>query len=1064
MIDQERSRLEALRTYQVLDTEADAAIDRLTQLAGNLFSAPICLVSLIDEHRQWFKSRVGLDTTQTPRDQAFCAHAIAMGPDAVMVVEDATQDPRFCSNPLVLGSPDIRFYAGATLTTKDGHNLGTLCVIDDKPRPRPSNQDLERLQLLARIVVDEFELTRAHREAREKQRLLDIAEAMSGVGHWRLDLATHRPIWSDAVYAIHGVERETFDPQFDDAVAFYHPDDRAMVKAHLARSIETTEGFEFRLRLHRADDALRHVAARGVCEVDDHGNPVALVGLFQDVTETIETIATLHRRKARYRLVTEHAGDVITRYDFDGAGRFVSPAIEKLLGYTIPETVGLTVPACLHPDDHDAVMEVFHAMSLGLDHSTVQHRSRHKAGHYVWVETNMQLVRDTSGAPTEIVAVSRDITDRKTLELDMRAARDRAREEAQRAHLAEAIGGVGYWRYDFETLALDVSPKMFEIFGLESAAEPTFRIFHRAIHPDERATLAARFSARLATGEPEFNETYRIVWANGDVRHLSGSSIIELDPDGAPSFIMGTVRDITEERKAQADLAASESRYRLLADSASDIISTFGPGGDIRFMSPACEVILGYPSEELIGRRVVDLTHPDDVPVMIAYYADLISKGQSTSPNPYQFRARHKDGRWIWLEGKPKLFFDPQTGRLTAIQDVARDIGARKALEAALEQARAEAEAAAAVKSEFLSNMSHELRTPLTAVLGFSRLIGEQPELSSVTRRFVDRVSNAGKALLSTINDILDFSKLEAGQVDIVVAPCSPRQLLEDALDIFSGQAEEKGLALELSGQDQLPSTLALAPDRVRQILLNLIGNAVKFTDQGSVTLQAVWNPSSQALHVSVADSGPGIAADRVDQLFKRFSQVDGSSTRRHAGTGLGLAICKGLVEAMGGAIGVSSQIGGGSIFWFEVPAPQSAQLDPAGEPSTMSLAEACRMLVVDDNPSNRDLVCSVLRAFGAEMSEAESGAHAVEMTRQQAFDVILMDLRMPGMDGDAAARIIRQGELNGNVPIIAFSADIERIASTNLFNGAVAKPVDAGALLFEINRALALGSQLTHA
>ncbi|MDI1363396.1 MAG: PAS domain-containing protein, partial [bacterium] len=252
MDDREALRLKALRAYSVLDTEADAAIDRLAGLAGSLFATPIALVSLVDEERQWFKAKVGLEASETPRYQGFCAHAITMGPHAVMVVEDATLDPRFANNPLVTGAPGIRFYAGATLTTKEGQNLGTLCVIDNKPRSRPSADELERLQLLASIIVDEFELAQANRLAREKQRLLEIAETMSGVGHWRLDLATNKPTWSDAVYAIHGVDRQSFDPGLDDAVAFYHPDDRGMVLGYLAHAIETGSGFEFQLRLLRA--------------------------------------------------------------------------------------------------------------------------------------------------------------------------------------------------------------------------------------------------------------------------------------------------------------------------------------------------------------------------------------------------------------------------------------------------------------------------------------------------------------------------------------------------------------------------------------------------------------------------------------------------------------------------------------------------------------------------------------------------------------------------------------------------------------------------------------------
>jgi PAS domain S-box-containing protein len=1054
MSDRETLRLEALRSFGVLGAQPDAAIDRLARLAGNLFDAPIALVSLVDAQRVWFKAKLGVDICETPRDPLFCAHAMNLDPEAVMVVEDAATDPRFADHPLVTGPPHLRFYAGAALTTKDGHTLGTLCVIDDKPRPRPDDAALERLTLLARIVVDEFELAKAHRETREKQRLLEIAETMAGVGHWRLDLSTRAVTWSDQVYAIYGVDRDTFDPNLDGAMAFYHPDDRDLVRSHVASTVETRTAFDFQLRLIRADGALRHVVSRGACEQDDQGRPTAIVGLFQDVTDTVETIETLRRRKKRYRLVTENAGDVITCYDFSGRGKFISPAIEKLLGYTVAETVGLTVSSALHPEDRAAVMAVFDEMSRGLDHKTVQHRSQHKHGHYVWVESNLQLVRGEDGAPREIVCVSRDIADRKTLELELIAARDDAREQAQRALLAEDIGGLGYWRYDLRAGRLDVSQKMFEIYGLAWVERPEINAFNDRIHPDERAWTLARIAERLRTGEADYNVPTRIIRPDGEERCVSGSSIVARGADGSPAFIMGTVRDITDDRRAQVALAESEARYRLLADNASDMIATFDPTGEIRFISPACRNVLGYEPDEMIGHRAVDLTHPDDRDHMTNYYAALVRRGPSAVSEPYEFRARHKDGRWIWLEGQPKLSFD-ETGAFVAIQDVAREITARKAMEAALVEARAEAEAAAAVKSEFLSNMSHELRTPLTAVLGFSRLIEDQPELSPTTRRFVDRVANAGQALMSTVNDILDFSKLEAGQVEIRNAACDPRRLVQDALDLFTSQAQEKGVALDIVGAETLPPALFIAPDRVRQVLLNLIGNAVKFTDRGGVTVEAGWSQDPNRLRICVRDTGEGVSADRLDQLFRRFSQIDGSSTRRHGGTGLGLAICKGLVEAMGGCIGVDSVIGQGSRFWFELPADEVEQTAMASASiQAANIPAACRVLTVDDNPVNRDLVRTVLRALGAETTEAADGEAAVALAEAEPFDVILMDLRMPGMGGVAAARTIRQGRLNGNVPIVAFSADATE-APAGVFDGVVAKPLETGALIREINRAL---------
>jgi PAS domain S-box-containing protein len=1067
MMDQATVRIEAkrlatLRAFGVLDTPAEPAFDRLTDLASDIFKTPIALVSLVDADRQWFKSKLGLEACSTDRDKAFCAHAIEMGPNAVMVVEDATRDARFANNPLVTGAPDIRFYAGATLTTRDGYNLGTLCVIDTKPRRKPTVAKLNRLKMLAQIAVDALELGRVNRLIQEKQRLLDLAEQMSGVGHWRLDLATNIPEWSDGVYAIHGVSRDEFDPSLHDALSFYPPEDQAKVAQHIADAIATKGGFEFQVRLNRADGAVRDVVSHAVCELDHRGEVVALFGLFRDVTDQERILRVIQSSEQRHRLLTENVGDVITRCDFKGAGSYISPAVEQLLGFTPLEAVGHDAPFFLHPDDLVPTMAAFEAMSRGCVEKTIQHRSRHKDGHYVWVESHLRLVTDDQGLPQEIVAVSRDISDRKALEQDMVAAGDLARTQAQRALLAETIAGVGYWRIDLLNGGLTLSPKMYEIYGLDPAEPPTMGRMMRMIHPDDQAWVTARIEQRLLTGEADYNVVNRIVRLDGQTRYLSGSSIIERNADGQMITLVGTVMDITERREAEMALVESEARYRLLAENATDMISEFALDGTISFVTPASRAALGYEPEELVGRTILEFVHPDDQPGLVARYLDFVTGPQVADSPTFQYRVRRKDGAWIWLEGRPRVIRDPETGAAVSMQDVVRDITARKSAEAELRQARAEAEAAAAVKSEFLANMSHELRTPLTAVLGFTRLIEIQPELSETTRQYTHRASNAGKALLATVNDILDFSKLEAGQVEIKPVATAPAQVAIDALDLFSLQAAEKGLRLEVSGLEALPARVVLDPERLRQVLLNFLGNAVKFTEEGVVTLSAAYDLAAQQLTLSVADSGPGVPAERQARLFQRFSQVDASSTRKHGGTGLGLAICRGLVEAMGGEIGVVSEAGQGARFWFTIPAPVSAPDDleaglPASSAPVPLLPRGCRVLLADDNASNRELVRAVLQVFDVDLHAVADGHAALQAASAAPYDIILMDLRMPGLDGASAARRIRlEDGPNVSAPILAFSAEAGLHPEDGLFDGAVSKPLTALGLISAMAGAIA--------
>jgi signal transduction histidine kinase len=273
---------------------------------------------------------------------------------------------------------------------------------------------------------------------------------------------------------------------------------------------------------------------------------------------------------------------------------------------------------------------------------------------------------------------------------------------------------------------------------------------------------------------------------------------------------------------------------------------------------------------------------------------------------PITYRMVHKDGAHVWVEAAPRLVWDGD--KPIEFVDVVRNISVRKAVEAELVEAHKAAEAAAEAKAQFLANMSHELRTPLTSILGFTKLLAEQPNHSELSARCLKHLDVASRALLSTVNDILDFSKLEAGQLAISPVATDARQFFRMTLDLLSPQATAKNLALLLDFHADVPVLLAIDPDRIRQILLNLAGNAIKFTSAGSVALSVAYDTTTGQLTFAVKDTGMGIPPDQLGRLFQRFSQVDGGIARGHGGTGLGLAICKGLAELMGGRIGADSQ------------------------------------------------------------------------------------------------------------------------------------------------------------
>jgi len=387
------------------------------------------------------------------------------------------------------------------------------------------------------------------------------------------------------------------------------------------------------------------------------------------------------------------------------------------------------------------------------------------------------------------------------------------------------------------------------------------------------------------------------------------------------------------------------------------------------------------------------------------------------------------------------------TLQVAAMQEQRREAARR------LREALQEAEAAARVKAEFLANMSHEIRTPLTSILGFASLLAAK-DLGEEAGRYAARVLGASRNLLALVNDVLDFSRLEAGRLEIKPRTGSPEECGRDAVELFAPQAAEKGLSIGFEAEG-LPSHATADFDRVRQVLMNLVGNAVKFTPAGAVRVRAGYDGG--LLSYRIRDTGPGLDAAAQAGLFQRFSQVDASVSRAHGGSGLGLAISRGLVEAMGGRIGVESRPGEGATFWFEVPAPiAEAEAETGAASLDIAAFAGLKLLLVDDNAANRELIRSLMAPLGVTLTTADGGQAAIDLAQMQEFELILMDLRMPGIDGWTAARSIRSGEgRNRETPMLAFSADIavDDDAALAVFEGVVPKPIEMMGLLTTIAR-----------
>jgi PAS domain S-box-containing protein len=981
----EKERLEALHACGLLDTPKERAFDDFVRLAAHICGVPISAISFVDADRQWFKASVGLPVRETPRDAAFCAHTI-LTPSRMLVVDDAARDERFVDNPLVTGAPHIRFYAGATLVDAEGFPLGSLCVMDTVPR-RLTEAQLDALSILARQIIREIESRRL---------VVDLAEQKSALDH------------------------------------------------HAVVAIADTRG-----RLTYVND--------------------------------------------RFCALTRRTRDQLLEPDWNpGEGTHPARALFSSCWRKITSGV------------------LWRGEIEGVN----------SAGQPYWLQATIVPMKDAEGKPWQFVAIGTDITERKRAEETLRRSEHWSRE------LVDALPAAVY------TTDTEGRITMFNRAAVE---------FSGRVPRIGSDSWCVSWKLYTADGTPLPHDQCPMAVALKTGRPVRGCEAIAERPDGtrvnfipyptplhdASGALLGAVNmlvDITARKRDEETLALLGSALQQAQES---ILITDAdlelPGPRILFVNEAFTAMTGYSAADVAGKSPRISQGPRTDRAVIKRLKETLARGGTFQGETINYR---KDGSAYDLEWQVAPIRN-RRGVITHFVAVQRDISARKVIEAELERAREAALESARLKSRFLANMSHELRTPLNTINGLSATLAEQ-DLPPHARQAAGMILQCGETLLENIQTILTHSSLEAGKTRLESRPFAIAGLVLNALRITGNAAQRKGIDLDFNLSPHTPAELVGDPFRLQQVLVNLVANAIKFTDAGRVCLRLRSRPlggGRHTLRITVADTGIGILPEALGRLFKPFSQADDSSTRRYEGTGLGLVITKSLVELMGGHITVRSRPDVGSLFSFSIvlpavagargvfaafagPAlagrrlligePQSVRrrqlvamarawdmrvtFDP-GEPCDLALlridregvppagapvvwlcpsghcgtppptpgraATLCspfgpgelsdalasvlrpetalpaaaasaallklgermplRILAADDMHSNRmvlDVICSHL---GYKIELVENGAEALGRLEKETYDLVLLDVQMPVLDGVAAAREINR-------------------------------------------------------
>lgn len=676
-----------------------------------------------------------------------------------------------------------------------------------------------------------------------------------------------------------------------------------------------------------------------------------------------------------------------------------------------------------------------------------------KDGSLVWGSLVVTLIHDDLGSPKYFFAQVENIDARKKQEAEAQA-------NAGRWKFALESSGQGIYDRNYVTNRVFFSAGYLAILGYEpgewtdSPLEWTTRI-----HPDDYERVLNTDVCHLEGKTPNVVVEYRLLAKDGLYRWVQDRGrVIERDAQGNYVRMVGTHVDITARKLAEEKLAESESLFRNLMESSTVGMVIDTVDGTRVKANAALARMFGYTSEEFATISTFDISFPEDLPELRRQRDALVCGEISFFQR--ERRYIHKDGRVVWALVNVNLMRDADGQPLYFIGQVL-DITERKIADQLLQQTKEEAEKANRAKSDFLAMMSHEIRTPMNGVLGFSELL-RSTTTSEEQADYVETIASSGGALLRIIDDILDFSRIESGQIGIEQLCFHLASVVDEVAELLRPQAERKGIEVRAEIVGEFPGVVGDA-GRLRQVLLNLAGNAVKFTERGSVSIRLRTlgrTADSEEVEFAVRDTGDGIPAEKIKEIFEPFKQADSSVTRRYGGTGLGLAISQRLVDLMGGTLTAESTLGEGSVFRCrlsfgvarEVAEPGTTNVEPFDE--KFATRHPLRILVSEDDPTSRKLVQRVLGKLGYTVLVANNGREAVEMVKAHTPNCVLMDMQMPEVDGLGATRLIRAFEQDAGARPCYISALTANVLANEIqeclaagMNGHLTKPLRLEAL-----------------
>ena len=835
----------------------------------------------------------------------------------------------------------------------------------------------------------------------------------------RPDGSTCFPYASEGIRQIYQVSPEEVRDDASKVFAVLHPDDIEAVKVSIMESAKTSHVWLHEYRVRYADGAVRWLLGHSVPELEPDGS-VLWHGFIKDITERKSAERALLESEERFRSFAQLAPVGICRTDLKGRCLYVNDRWCEITGRTVEETLGSPWGTTVHPKDKKVVWDTWSALLRGKEEAVIEYRFRHPDGKTVWVSGAARSLRDERGEVTGFLGTVTDISLAKAAKAAMEESEERFRQAFDFAGVGMALVGLdGRW--------LRVNQSICDIVGY-TPEELMKKTFQEITHPRDLTDELPQMHELLEGKRRFYQMEKRYIHREGHTVWVRLTPSLVSDMMGAPLYFVTQIEDITDRKQLETALAQSEERTRLFAEHAPAAVAMFDR--NMHYLVVSKKWISDYKLE---GKPVIGRSHYEvfpDIPDRWKEDHQQCLAGAVKISQADLFVRDDGSQQWLRYEVRP---WHEADGNIGGIVMFTQDITQQKLMEDTLAKARDHALEASRLKSAFLANMSHEIRTPMNGIIGMSDLLMDT-RMTEDQREMARVIQTSAGNLLGIINDILDFSKIEAGKLRLEPVEMELRPLVNDIVTLLAQQAQRKNLLLTAEFDPRLDGSMLGDAGRIRQVLLNLTGNALKFTQRGHVSIRAECveeKADERIFKIEIKDTGIGIPPAAQQRLFQSFMQADGSTTRKFGGTDLGLAISRQLIELMGGEIGVASEEGKGSTFWFQLSLPKASRpVVPikavASTPAPDAVHRKLRFLVAEDNHTNQMVVRGFLEKMGHSADFAFNGNESLGLLALHTYDAVLMDCQMPEMDGYTATRHIRAGAVKGcdtRIPIIALTA-----------------------------------------